>query len=291
MHEAPDTSSRNLGYAFVLNLVFTLIEIAGGILTNSIAILSDALHDFGDSIALGITWYLQNLSKKERDEKYSYGYLRFSLLGAIIISVVLIIGSIFIVQESIKRVMDPQDVNAQGMFFLAIGGILINGFAVLRLRHGKSMNERAVYLHMLEDVLGWVAVLIGSIVMWFVDFPILDPLLSIGICIWVLSNVFKNLRETFRILLQKIPEDVDLDSLQKNILALEGVVSLHDLHLWTMDGREHIMTLHVVTKTQMDYPVLQELRDKIRRICNDHGVIHPTIEFETEAEYCELVDC
>ena len=214
-HNHAHGASGNLRIAFVLNLLFTIIELIGGVMTNSVAILSDALHDLGDSVALGLSWYLQKYSQKGRDEKYSYGYHRYSLLGAVIMSVVLIVGSIFIIQESISRIAAPQAVDAKGMMFLAIFGIVINGAAVLRLKKGTTLNERAVYLHLLEDVLGWVAVLIAGVVMLFVDIPILDPILSIAICIWVLSNVVKNVRSTFRILLQKIPDNVDLPRTRK----------------------------------------------------------------------------
>jgi len=290
-HNHDDTSSRNLSFAFFLNLFFTLAELAGGILTNSVAILSDALHDFGDSIALGVSWYLQKLSQKGRDQKYSYGYVRFSLLGAVIIAVVLIIGSVFILQKSIGRILNPQEVNARGMLIMAVFGILINGAAVLRVKKGTTLNERAVYLHLLEDVLGWVAVLIASVVMLFVDAPILDPILSIAICIWVLGNVYKNLKETFRILLQKIPEDVDVEKVQQDILKIDGVESLHDIHLWSMDGNEHIMTLHVVIADYVNFSRQVEIKSAIREICNSHGIHHPTIEIETTEENCELIDC
>ena len=214
-------AAQNLSVAFFLNLFFTVLELAGGILTNSVAILSDALHDFGDSIALGLSWYFQRLSTKGRDRKYSYGYVRFSLLGAVIISVVLFIGSVFILKESFARLLNPQEVNALGMAGMAVFGILINGVAVLRVKKGTTLNERAVYLHLLEDVFGWVAVLVASFVMLFVHAPIVDPILSIAICIWVLSNVYRNVRSTFRILLQKIPEDVNVSGMEAELMTID----------------------------------------------------------------------
>ncbi|MDR1403708.1 MAG: cation diffusion facilitator family transporter, partial [Tannerellaceae bacterium] len=210
-HSHGEDSAGNIRIAFFMNLFFAIIELIGGLFTNSVAILSDALHDFGDSISLGIAWYLQKFSEKRRDKYYSYGYKRFSLLGALFISIILLIGSIFVIEECIKRLAEPQIPNAQGMFALAIFGIAINGVAVLRLKKGSSINERAVSLHMMEDVLGWIAVFIVSFVMMFVDMPILDPLLSIGISIWILTNIYKNLRDTFHILLQQVPQNVDLE--------------------------------------------------------------------------------
>lgn len=288
-HHHHDGATKNIVIAFFLNLVFAIIELIGGIYTNSVAILSDALHDFGDSISLGISWYLQKISNKGRDAKYSYGYKRFSLLGAISISIILLIGSIFIIKECIERILEPQGVNAQGMMLLAILGIIVNGIAVFRLNKGKTFNERAVFLHMMEDVLGWVAVLIVSIVMQFVNLPILDPLLSIAVCIWVLINVYRNLKGTFKVLLQEVPQDVDLDKLQQEIKALPHVNSLHDVHLWSLDGERSIMTLHVVTQEQIAIETLELLKEQIRKLCFEYKVQHVTIEFDSIGTDCEYL--
>ena len=185
-------SEGNIKIAFFLNLGFTIVEIIGGLYTNSLAILSDALHDLGDSLSLGLSWYFQRLSKKGSTKKFSYGYKRFSLLGAIINSIVLVVGSIFILSKAIPELFNPEETNAQGMLYLAILGVVVNGAAVFKLRKGKSLNEKVVSLHLLEDVLGWVAVLIGSIVMIYFDLPFVDPLLSILISIFVLYNVYRN---------------------------------------------------------------------------------------------------
>jgi cobalt-zinc-cadmium efflux system protein len=284
-------ATKNITVAFFLNLSFSIIELIGGLLTNSIAILSDALHDFGDSISLGVAWYLQKVSEKKPDKKFSYGYKRFSLLGAVFISVVLLLGSTLIIKESIGRIITPSEPHAQGMFLLAFFGVLVNGAAVLRLKRGSSMNERAVSIHLLEDVFGWIAVLIVSIVMMFVYIPILDPLLSIGISIWVLYNVYRNLKETFKILLQEVPENVDLKKLETQIIQVPNVVSIHDVHLWSLDGETHILTMHVVTPQHITIEEQHELKIEIHRLCNEAGIPHTTIEFESNGEdciHCEL---
>ena len=288
-HNHSHASTGNIRLAFFLNFVFACIELIGGLYTNSVAILSDALHDFGDSISLGIAWYLQKLSGKGRDKYYSYGYKRFSLLGALFISLILLFGSIFVIKECIERIKEPQTPDAAGMFVLAILGIVVNGAAVLRLKKSSGLSERAVSLHMMEDVLGWIAVLIVSIVMMFVNLPILDPLLSIGISIWVLSNVFKNLKDTFHILLQHVPDSIDLKGLKQKITSLNNVLSLHDIHLWTLD--EHILTLHVVTPCTISLEEQKKLKEKVRSLCNEAHIHHVTIEFEGPDEHCELYDC
>lgn len=283
-------ATGNLRLAFFLNLVFSLIELIGGLFTNSVAILSDAVHDFGDSISLGVAWYLQKKSNRSPDEQYTYGYKRFSLLGAIIISVVLIVSSVFIIREIILRILEPQQPNAEGMFILAILGIAVNGFAALRMRKGHSFNERAVSLHLLEDVFGWIAVLIGSVVMYFYDIPLIDPILSLVIVIWVLRNVYRNLRDTFRVLLQEVPQNVDINTMLKRITEIPHVIGVHDFHLWSLDGDRNIMTLHVVTKTDVTEARAKQLKKEIRSLVHDFKIDHVTLEMESEVEsnHCEL---
>ncbi len=259
-----DSSLLNIKLAFVLNLVFAVIEVAGGLFTNSVAILSDAVHDLGDSISLGMAWFLQKKSTRRSDEYYSYGYRRFSLLGAVFISFILIISSVFILRESIIRISDPQTPNASGMLYLAILGIIVNGFAALRLKAGNSFNERAVSLHLLEDVLGWIAVLIVSIVLKFRNIPILDPILSIAITVWVLSNVYRNLRDTFKVLMQEVPQNIDVQKMLNRINSLRSVDSIHDFHLWSLDGHRNIMTMHIVTNENLPENGVQQLKQQIR---------------------------
>lgn len=298
MHQIKNTSShhhhdseKNISVAFFLNLGFTIIEIIGGFLTNSIAILSDAMHDFGDSISLGLAWYFQRVSKKESDYKYSYGYKRFSLLGAIINSVVLLAGSLFILSEAIPRIFHPQAANAQGMFLLAILGIVINGAAVLRLRKGNTINEKVVSLHLWEDVLGWIAILIGSVIMYFFNLPIIDPILSILISVYILINVFKNIRISMRIVLQGTPEEIDLDEIKKVLLSFKKIKSVHDLHVWSIDGNYHVVTTHLVLNSALPMEQLALLKPDIRNQLEALNIHHVTIEFETDNETCSLEEC
>ena len=273
----------NISIAFALNAVFVVIELIGGLLTNSIAILSDALHDFGDCLSLAVAWALQKKSTRAPDSQYSYGYRRYSLLGSIFLSGILFVSSLYIIYESALRIMHPQSVSAQGMLWLAIIGIVINSAAALRVKRGSSLNERAVYLHILEDVLGWIAVFIVSIVMLFVDVPILDPLLSMAISIWVLTNAFRNLRAVFRILLQGTPRESDIQSIRHTILNIPGVSDIHDLHIWSLDGERHVMTLHAVLTDGTD-PVA--VKQQIRQSLTADNITHITIETESTHETC-----
>jgi len=279
---------KNIKVAFFLNLSFTVIEIIGGILTNSVAILSDAVHDFGDSLSLGLAWYFQKLAKKGKTKSFSYGYKRFSLIGAVINCIVLIVGSIFILSEAIPRIFSPQETHAGGMFLLAIFGVVVNGAAVFRLRKGSSINEKVVSLHLLEDVLGWAAVLVGSVIMYFFDLPIIDPILSIGIACFVLFNVFRNMRQTLRIILQGIPEDIDAEHIIEHIEKLENVENVHDLHIWSMDGEYNVLTAHVTLKKVCPMEKLAELKAEIHLLLVQEQIQHATIEFETPDEQCNF---
>lgn len=285
-----DTGTRNLSVAFWINTLFAAIELAGGFYTNSVAILSDALHDFGDSLSLGLAYYFQRKSVRARDASYSYGYKRFSLVGAVANAVILIVGSIFIIQESVTRLANPVQPDARGMFAIALVGLTANGIALIRLRRGQSLNERVVALHFVEDVLGWLAVLAGSMVMMFTDLPILDPLLSIGIAMFILYNAYRNLRQSFRIILQGIPENVDVDSIRQKILNVPGVVGLHDLHTWSMDGQYNIMTVHV-TLLEADFNRSNDIKKEIRRALNGMNIQHLTIETEIEGDPCAFLEC
>lgn len=281
----------NISFAFFLNLGFTVIEIIGGLWTNSMAILSDAVHDLGDSVSLGLAWYLEKVARKGSDRNYSYGYRRFSLLGAIINSVILTVGSVLILVETIPRIFQPQEPNAAGMFVLAIIGVIVNGIAMLRLRRGSSVNEKVVSLHMLEDVLGWAAILVGSVLMYFFDIPIIDPILSIAISIFILYNVYKNLRVSMRIILQGTPPELDPDLIREQLNSFPEVESAHDLHSWSIDGEYHVATLHIVLRESTDLADLAPLKSAIRDKLKELNISHATIEFETGAESCSMESC
>ena len=286
-HHHHDHSEGNIKVAFFLNISFAIIELIGGLWTNSVAILSDALHDFGDSLTLGVSWYFAKIAKKDRTQSFSYGYKRFSVLGALINSIVLVTGSVFIVIEAVPRLFDPVNPNTEGMIYLAIGGVVVNGAAAFRLSRGNSLNEKAVYMHLLEDILGWIAVLIGAIVMHFGDFPIIDPLLSILIAAFILFNVFKNLRESFRIILQGTPADISIEKIHATIKEIPQVESVHDCHIWSMDGNYHILSIHIVVKDNPELAALESIKNEAKMRVSKLGINHTTIEFETPDEHCD----
>ncbi|MCB0738073.1 MAG: cation transporter [Bacteroidetes bacterium] len=279
--------SKNLAIAFALNLVFTLIEFAGGIWTQSIAIWSDAIHDLGDTCAIGLALFLERLSNRKSDSKYSYGYQRFSSLSALIVSGVLIAGSVFILVEAIPRLFNPTQVHETGMIGLAILGVVVNGAAVLQLKSGSnSHNQRAVMLHLFEDVLGWIAVLGGALIIWLTDWYIIDPILSIAIAFYILFNASKNLKGILKIFLQATPNNISVNEIKAEMENLPEVLSVHDINIWTMDGEKHVLSCHVVLAEE--FMSLQEataVKEKLRNLLSYKGISHLTIEIEHEHQH------
>lgn len=283
-----DKSTEDLRLAFFLNLAFTLIEIAGGLWTNSIAILSDALHDLGDSAALGMAWYLNTYSKKAPDDTFSYGYRRFSLLGALINTVVLIGGSLWILANAVPRILAPETTNASGMIAFALVGIVVNGLAAYRLRGNQTLNAQVAGWHLLEDVLGWVAVLIVSLILLFTDWYILDPILSVLITLYILVSMVGKLRQTARLFLQATPDDVNLPTLKRQILEMELVQEVHHAHIWSLDGEHHVFSAHIVVPPETSKEAASRLKRQIAEQIKTAVFEHITLEIEFGEKDCRL---
>jgi cobalt-zinc-cadmium efflux system protein len=278
--------TQDIKLAFFLNLTFAILEIFGGLWTNSLAIISDAVHDLGDSISLGMAWYLEKYSHKQSNFSFSYGYRRLSSLAALINTLILFIGSLYVISQAIPRVMNPEPTDAKGMILFAVLGVTVNGLAMFRLAKTTSLNARVVAWHLLEDALGWVAVLLVSIVLLFTDLYILDPILSILIAVYVLYNAIANLRQVLWLFLQAVPKNVDLQELEKNILAVEQVDSLHHTHVWSLDGEDHVLTTHVVVTENTTRTEILAIKGAIQRLGEKLNFKHMTVEIEYRNEPC-----
>lgn len=289
-HHHHHHASKNLRTAFLLNLAFTVFEIIGGLYVNSVAIVSDAVHDLGDSLSLGTAWYLQKRSNKEATHDFSYGYKRLSLLAALINSVVLIAGSIYVITEAIDRLIHPESSNATGMLIFALVGVAMNGIAAWKMRLGKTMNERVMMWHLLEDVLGWIAILIVSIILQFKDIQYLDPALSLVITLYIFWNVIKRLKETLFIFLQGHPRDIDQLQLESELVAITGINSIHHVHIWSLDGEHHVFTAHFIVESGLTIEDLVRIKSDIKHVLVNHPFDHYTIELEFEKEHCGLQD-
>lgn len=279
-------TEKNIFIAFVLNLAFSIFEFFGGIFTGSVAILSDALHDIGDAASIGVSFFLEKKSKKSPDEKYTYGYVRYSALGGIITTLILLIGSIAVLCGAINRLFRPTEIRYNGMIIFAVVGVFINVFAAFLTRDGETLNQRAVNLHMLEDVLGWVVVLVGAVVMRFTDFVWIDPIMSIGVALFIFLNAAKNLKEGIDLFLEKTPCDVDILAMQTHLCKIDGVIDVHHLHVWSLDGQNHCATLHVVSNGDP-----HEIKKQVREELAEHGISHATLELETQNEPCLETEC
>ena len=287
-HHIHKFAEENIRLAFFLNFGFAIAEMIGGLITNSVAITADALHDFGDSINLAISWQLERLSNKTGDKKYSYGYKRFSLLSALISAIVLIVGSLFVAREAILRLMNPQTPDIRGMLVFALVGIAVNGYAALKTSHGENLNSKMISWHMMEDVLGWVGVLIVSIVMYFTDLNILDPILSILITCIVLFNVIRNLNKTLSLFLQAVPDKVNIDEIEAEIKDQKNVKDIHHTHVWSLDGEHHVLTTHVVLCQGASSEDIRTIKAKIRDLADHNHLSHTTVEFEYIESDCSM---
>ncbi len=279
-------TEKNILIAFILNLGFSVFEFLGGLFTGSIAIMSDAVHDLGDAASIGASYLLEKKSKKQPDDKYTYGYARFSVMGSVITTLILLIGSVLVVFSAAKRIINPAQIHYNGMIIFAIIGVVVNFVAALVTREGDSLNQRAVNLHMLEDVLGWIVVLIGAIVMRFTDFGIIDAILSIGVAVFILINALKNLKEVLDLFLEKIPHGIDLEKIQQHLLDIDGVLDVHHIHLWSMDGQSNYATMHLVTNGDQ-----HQIKHMVREELKEHGICHATLELEKEGEHCHEEHC
>jgi cobalt-zinc-cadmium efflux system protein len=285
-HHGHNVSTGRIGVAFWLNSFFTIIEFIGGILTNSTAIMADAVHDLGDSLSIGLAWLLSRISNRHPDDAYTYGYHRFSLLGALVNGVVLIVGSVWVLSEALPRLFAPEMPHAQGMFWLAILGVSVNGVAAWKLSKGKTLNERVLNWHLLEDVLGWLAVLIVSVLLVFFDWPILDPVLSIGFTLFILVNVVKNTLQTTSVFLQSVPDNEMLAVIREKLLSLEHVNAIHHVHLWSLDGERHVLTAHLEIDNMITATRQKQIKREISEQLTDFPLAHTTIEFEMPEEIC-----
>jgi cobalt-zinc-cadmium efflux system protein len=287
-HSHAHETIPRLRAAFFLNLAFTIIEVVGGVYTNSLAILSDSLHDLGDSLSIGFSWWMEGRAHRPSQGRYSYGYRRLSLLAALVNAVVLIVGSLIVLAQAIPRLFDPQPSNARGMFLLAILGIVVNGAAVLRLRGSQGLNAQVIAWHLVEDVLGWVAVLIVSLSLMVTDLEILDPLLSILITAYVLVNVIRNLRKTVAIFLQAVPADLDIHAVEHELAAIPRVRSTHHTHAWSLDGEHHVLTTHLVVASDASKADVVQVKADALRLLQRVDLEHTTIEIEYEDENCRM---
>ena len=279
-------TERNILIAFLLNLSFCVFELIGGMVTGSVAIVSDALHDAGDAASIGVSWFLEKKSKGQPDETYTYGYGRYSVLGGLFTTLILLVGSVAVIFNAVNRIIAPTPINYNGVIIFAVAGVCVNLLAARFTHSGESLNQKAVNLHMLEDVLGWCVVLVGAIVMRITNWALLDPIMSICVSVVILISALRNLREIMNPLLEKVPGHIDVAEVRRRLLGLAGIIDVHHIHLWSLDGQNNYATMHIVTDSEP-----HRIKEEIRELMHERGVGHVTVEIETGSEHCHAKHC
>lgn len=279
-------TEKNILIAFILNLGFSIFEFIGGAITNSVAIISDSIHDIGDAMSIGISYILEKKSNKKPDDNYTYGYVRYSVIGSTITTIILILGSLLVIYNAIKRIINPVDINYNGMIIFAVVGVVVNFLAAYFTKDGDSLNQKSVNLHMLEDVLGWVIVLIGAIIMRFTDIRIIDPILSILVALFIFKNAVSNFKSILDLFLEKIPNGISIRELKEHLIKIDGIENVHHIHIWSIDGYNNYATMHIVVNGDT-----KKVKKLVKEELKEHGISHTTIEIEDTDEVCEDETC
>lgn len=279
-------TQRNIFIAFILNLFFAFFELAGGIFTNSVAIMSDALHDLGDAASIGLSFFLEKKSKKEPDDTHSYGYARYSVLGGVITNLILVAGSFIVLTGAVERIINPVSIHKDGMIVFAVVGVLVNLTAAFFTKGGGSFNQKAVNLHLLEDVLGWIAVLLGGFLIKFTNLEIIDPLISIAVSLFILFSTCRNLKEATDLFLEKTPHGIDIEKIKAHIMEIDGIIDVHHIHIWSLDSYSNYATMHIVTNKDT-----KEIKLKVKHRLEHLSIHHTTLELEEQDELCQDICC
>lgn len=282
-HPHPHTLDTTRGFrvAFFINLGFGMLELVAGLLTNSVAILADVIHVLGHSTSLGLAWYLEHYSHKDRDSAYTFGYRRFSLLGALVGATVLFIGSLVVLSQAIPRLFSPEPAHAPGMAAFSLFAIGVYSFAFLRLKRSSGYNAQIAAWNLMQDVLGWIAIFVASVALLFNSrLSFLDPLLSIGLTTFVILNAIRALRFTLKVLLQATPEHIPLRYIRYKLEALPQVQSTHHTHIWSLDGERHVLTTHLIVNSTTTRQEVAQIRREIRAIARDWHIDDVTVEIE-----------
>lgn len=287
-HQHPQQGLNYFALSFFLNLGFALIELVGGYATHSLAITADAVHDFGDALSIGCAWGLEVLSRRERDDSFHFGYRRFSLFAALLSGVVILVGSIGIIWKSTDRVFkmfSPEsgvtlvEPIALGMIALAVLGVLVNGGAAWNLRKGGTQSEKLLTWHLLEDLFGWVIVLVGSIVLHFTGWNWIDPVLAIGLSFFVLWNILRHMRDTIYLLLQGRPKDFSSIAFTEEVLAVPGIGSVDRIKAWSLDGERTVISARIHLHSTENKADIEALKGQVRHIAEHHfGATDFTVE-------------
>jgi len=281
-HHHHEISGKNIGITILLNVLITVSQIIGGIISGSVALLSDALHNFSDVISLLLSYFTNRLAKKKSTEKQTYGYKRAEILSAFVNSVTLIAIAIFLIVEAVERFFNPEPVQSDIVIYFALGSIIINFISVLLLHKDakESMNMKSAYLHLLTDVMTSIAVMIGGILMKYFGIYQIDSILSIGIAFYLIFSSYKLLWASIKILMQFTPQCVDIYDIRDQILCVEEVKNVHHVHFWQLNDKDLFFESHIDLENNLKITEFQDILSKIEKILNKNNITHFNIQPE-----------
>lgn len=286
-HNTNQVSLSRLIFTIILNLIITAAQIVGGIISGSLALISDAIHNLSDSVSLILAWLAQVLSNKPSTLKSTFGYKRAEILAAFINSIALIAISAYLIFEAVDRLLHPQPVDAKWMFWLGLLGLLANGISVIILERekNKNINIKAAYLHLLGDALTSLAVIVGAVLIWFFNIVWVDAVVTILIGVYLLMHTWKLLKESVTILMQMTPAEINIPEIENTLSKIDGLKNVHHIHVWNLTDKLLHFECHLNLENDLPVSETNVMCDKVRKILHDEfDIEHVTIQFEYGGE-------
>ena len=294
MHENNDVSLPRLIFTIILNLIITVAQIVGGIISGSLALISDAIHNLSDTISVILAYIAQLLSLKPSTKQSTFGYKRAEILAAFINAVALIAISVYLIFEAIERLLEPQPVDARWMFWLGLLGLVANGLSVLVLERekNKNINIKAAYLHLLGDALTSLAVIAGAGLIWFFEIVWVDAVVTILIGVYLLVHTSKLLAESVMILMQMAPKTFDGKRVEEQLLKISGIRRVYHIHVWNLTDKILHFECHIELENDFRVSETNDINDEVRKILHhDFDIDHVTIQFEFGSPKKSDCDC
>jgi len=285
-HHHHEVSGKNLGLAILLNVGITVAQAIGGAISGSMALLSDAAHNFSDVLSLVISFLANRLAKRGATEKETFGFRRSEILAAFINSATLIVIAILILSEAIQRLINPVSISAIWVIYLAIAGILVNGVSALFLRNDshENMNMKSAYLHLFTDMLTSVAVLLGGLAIKYLNWNWIDGVFSIVIAIYLLYMSLGIFRSSLRIIMQFTPEGIDINKIAIEIEMIQGVKNIHHVHVWQINEHNLMFEAHIDMSEDIKVSSFESILNEIESVLKKNGITHSTIQPEFSAD-------
>ncbi len=282
-HHKHQVSGRNLGISIVLNILITVAQLIGGIVSGSLSLLSDALHNFSDVLSLLVSFFANLLARKRASTARTFGYKRAEIIAAFVNSATLMVISVFLIIEAIKRFLEPQQIASELVILLSLVGILANGFSVLLLKKdaGVNMNMKSAYLHLLTDMMASVAVLIGGIVMKYFQLYWIDPLLTLIIAIYLIYVGYSLLKESTKMLMLFTPKSVTVNEIVNTVTQMDQVKNMHHVHIWQLNEDEVHLEAHIDFENDIKLSEFDTILSKIEEeMSRKYGINHVNIQPE-----------